>query len=793
MNKNINEIPSIFTVLGVTGDLAAKKIIPSLWNLFKNRLLPKRLLIIGFSRQDLSTEDFQNLILKALDEHTDVKVDKENFLDFLKFFNLFYYQKGNFDDENTFKELSDVITKTEDKWGLCSNKLFYLAVPPKSFEPIFRNLANVKLNLPCGGELGWTRILVEKPFGLNLKEAHELQDLLSKYFKEEQIYRIDHYLFKEIIQGIENFRFSNNLFEKTWDNTMIESIQIRLMESIGVEGRGGFYDPVGAFRDVGQNHLLAMLNAITMQYPSGIGADAVRENRADILKSLAPWTEETLQKNTFRAQYKDYKKIEGVKPDSTTETYFAMKTELLHPDWEGIPIYMEAGKCMSEARKEIIITLKQPALCLMCEAGAHAPNSITFGIEPKDEINIRFWAKKPGYVSAIEERNFSFFLYEKQEKNQYVEEYAKIIYTSMAGDQTPFLSVGEVMASWEFADPVTDSWTRNEVPLIEYDMDTTPKPDLLKHDENIKVENSKSGEIGIIGLGKMGFNLARQLHMKNWDTVVYDRKEVVVAGLEAEGHRGARTLEELAQKLSKPRLVWIMVPYQIVDEVISGLVPFLEKGDTVIDGGNSPFKESVRRNKELAEKGINFLDVGVSGGPGGALNGACIMVGGDIELYKKYEKLFGDLSVKNGFGYMGEAGAGHFVKMVHNGIEYGMMQSMAEGFNLLKNGPYHLDLKLVAKIYNHGSVVSSSLMKWLHGAFVEFGDELDNDENCSPSPEQSGEGQWTVDIAKELNQPVQVIEDSLEFRKKSKDNPSYIGRVISALRNQFGGHKKINK
>ncbi len=467
MNKSTtgqDDTPSIFVIMGMTGDLAAKKIIPSLWHLFLHKRLPTKLAIIGFARRDLSKTDLADLIRVAVKKHADSVIDEQAFGIFLQ---MFSYTSGTFEDPQAFQTLSDNIVEIEKSWGLCANKLFYLAVPPSAFAQIFENLASVKLNLPCGGELGWSRILVEKPFGTDLASAEKLQTLLATYFKEEQIYRIDHYLFKEIIQGIENFRFSNNLFENAWDNTMIEKIDIRLLESIGVEDRGSFYDSVGALRDVGQNHILTMLSAITMDYPEKMEVASVRKNRADILEMLEIWTEEKLSKNTHRAQYRDYKSIKGVRPDSETETYFSLTTELDSPRWKGVPIFMEAGKRMGEARKEIIITFK------------HKPNKIIFRLEPNDEIEIHFWTKKPGFEKTIEERVFSFFLYEKETKVQYVEEYSKIIYTAMEGDQKLFLSSREVMASWKFVDPIIEAWQRSLVPLKLY-----------------VVNSSQSGEIG---------------------------------------------------------------------------------------------------------------------------------------------------------------------------------------------------------------------------------------------------------------------------------------------------------
>ncbi len=238
-----------------------------------------------------------------------------------------------------------------------------------------------------------------------------------------------------------------------------------------------------------------------------------------------------------------------------------------------------------------------------------------------------------------------------------------------------------------------------------------------------------------------------------------------------------------------------MVPHKVVGEMLAEILPFLERGDTVIDGGNSFWKESRRRASRLAGRGIHFLDVGTSGGPAGARNGACLMIGGEKKIFEKYQKLFQDLSGDNspsyiprnvgGCAYVGKAGAGHFVKMVHNGIEYGMMQALGEGFEVLKRSPFKLSLHAVAELYNKRSVIESRLVGWLAKAFKEHGENL---KGVSGEVAQSGEGPWTVETAKKLGVSVGVIKKSLDFRLKSKGNPSYTGQVVSALRHQFGGH-----
>jgi 6-phosphogluconate dehydrogenase len=298
-------------------------------------------------------------------------------------------------------------------------------------------------------------------------------------------------------------------------------------------------------------------------------------------------------------------------------------------------------------------------------------------------------------------------------------------------------------------------------------------------------------KIGYIGLGKMGKNMVFRLLENEWDVVAYNRSPESVKEVENKGAKGAYSLKEVVDGLESPRLVWLMVPHQAVDSVLEELVPMLEDGDVVIDGGNSNYKESIRRSQELKEKNIEFLDAGVSGGPKGARNGACTMVGGEKEYFDRYSDLFKDISAPDAYAYMGRGGAGHFVKMVHNGIEYGMMQAIGEGIEVLKKSDFDLNLTEVARIYNSRSVIESRLVGWLKKGFEEYGEDL---EEISGKVSASGEGLWTVDAAKELGVPVPIIEGSLKFREESQENPSYTGQVVSALRNQFGGHevKKSN-
>ena len=293
-------------------------------------------------------------------------------------------------------------------------------------------------------------------------------------------------------------------------------------------------------------------------------------------------------------------------------------------------------------------------------------------------------------------------------------------------------------------------------------------------------------EIAIIGLGKMGIGIVERLLKKDWEVVAFDTSKEARVKADEIGAKAADSLKELAASLKPPRLVWIMVPAgKPVDDVLKGMAPFLAAEDIVIDAGNSYFKDSQRRAKELVKKGIFYLDVGVSGGPVSVREGKfAIMVGGQRAAYDTAKPIFDSLS-DNPSSYMGESGAGHFVKMVHNGIEYGYMQALAEGFTILKDAPFDIDLIEVAKVYNQNSIITSRLTKWLQEGFEKYGGEL---EEASGTVAHTGEGEWTVKTAKEMKIPIPVIESAFRFRVESQKKPSYKGKILSMLRAVFGGH-----
>lgn len=469
-SQKTNGWPTVFIVFGATGDLMTKKIVPSLYALFKANKLPKLLTIIGSARREFTNEEFKEYVKNILVDKSLTVDDTLN-----SFLSHFEYHKAEFTNPDDYQSLAQKLGKIDNVWQACSNKLFYIAVPPQSYELLFVQLSKSGLTTPCGPDEGWTRIIVEKPFGDDYETAEKIDQMLWKLFKEEQIYRIDHYLAKEMLQNILVFRFTNNLLEKVWNNTEIESIDIKLFEALGVEKRGSFYEKVGALKDVGQNHILQLLSLVTMENPISLEAEKVRVTRSKILQFLPDLTEEEIIKNTKRYQYKGYKDIQDVSKDSEVETFFDIKFYLNHPRWKDVLIRARSGKRMAEARKEIVMTFKHLDNCLCPVDGEHVQNRVIFRFEPQQEIIIEFWSKKPGYSMEIQQADFKFTYQEVKKQTQYTDEYQKLLLDCIEGNQLLFVSTSEVAAMWKFIDPIVKAWKNNLIPLLEYDPDTTPE------------------------------------------------------------------------------------------------------------------------------------------------------------------------------------------------------------------------------------------------------------------------------------------------------------------------------
>ena len=753
-------------IFGATGDLVIKKIAPSLIELLEENKLDSSTQIIGFARRNYSNQDYFNFLNENLKNHKTSE----------KFENQTSFVSSEFDVDKGYLELQNLVNEND-------NVIYYFSVAPDFYEVITKQLKKFNLNFEN------SKVLMEKPIGKNLEEARKIENILSESFNDSQIYRIDHYLQKKMLKNIFAFRFYNSTFKANWNNQFIESIHVYAYENFGVENRGDFYDPLGALRDVGQNHLLQLLVVTTMDEPESFDPDSIRKSRAALFSQVEVMTKEKASKQSYRAQHKGYLDVEGVSENSKTETYFKIVTQLDSPRWRNVPIILEAGKSLNRNEIKVVVNFRKNTKKLSGSFPIqNIENKVEFSFKPSEKIDIGFdlisESLDQGLVCTIEER---------AEQQRYVEEYKHVILDSIKGDLTWFVSKEEVFEAWKFIDPIEEAWKEDLVDLKIYDQNSNQPIEESKSLNNYFNQIKIDKKIGLIGLGKMGMGIAKQLHEKGWEVVATNRSNEKVQEIRSFGVNGVDSVDEMINQLDEDRkIIWLMVSSDAVDEVLfgeNGLDKHLSSGDIIIEAGNSHYKETIKRAAKLKEKGIILIDAGISGGPSGARNGASVMVGGDKQTFDLIEPVFKDISLPGAYRHFKGNGVGHFVKMVHNGIEYGMMQAIAEGFNLMKESDFSLDLQSISEIYNRGSVLESRLINWLYKAYQLHSVNL---ENVTGEVGHLGEGEWTVETAREFGVPVKVIEDALNFRFESKGNPSYTGKIISALREQFGGHRVNN-
>jgi len=802
----IHQVPTQFIIFGATGDLARKKIFPSLFSLHNKDKLPKLFQIVGFSRRDLNDAGFKDFVREVLDKYAQkyyLNFDPKKIESFLEKIS---FCSGSFDDEKAFDQLSKLITGRDEAWEVCNNKLFYLSVSPEFYADILNNLKRTGLSKPCSDLQGWSRIIVEKPFGHDLESAKNLNQKLLEQFSEDRIFRIDHYLAKDMLQKIVSFRFLNGFLEPIWTSDFIQKMVFRLWETMGVEDRGAFYEKTGTLMDVGQNHLLQMLAFVVMEKPDNLFGESLRNARAKAIDSLIAYKPNQVDQFTYRLQYEGYQSISEVEKNSLTETYFWLKGFVKNDRFKYLPVTFQAGKRMPRQVKDIKIYFKPNTKLTIPSTEklggtVMQPNQVVFELEPHPRIVIKFNNQTDDLEFKLEKSDLSFEAQTGEKREQYTGEYQKMIFDAIHGEQSLFNNMAEVEATWKFVDPILGEWRKSPqspskgedgISLLRY----KPNSDDLEWQVSqlrLPKKLANFDRFGLVGLGKMGAGLALNAIKNGWEVVGLNRSPEKTNNLMPFGLIPSYSLEEMINKLPRPRVVWLMLPAgKTVEQTVlggngqKGLLDYLKAGDILIEGGNSFFENTKNLYQKVAAKGVKMLDIGVSGGPGGALNGACMMAGGKAEDFKEIENLVADLCVLKGYQFFEGVGAGHFVKMIHNGIEYGMMQAIGEGFNLMKKSDFGLDLERVTKVYNHGSVIESSLIGWLQDGYKKYGQNL---EAISGTVKHSGEGQWTVDVAKKQGENVEIIEKSLDFRKESAKNPSYTGQVVSVLRNMFGGHE----
>lgn len=432
-------------IFGITSNLAQKYLLPTLYDMTEKEELPPHITILGTARRPLNKEEFKqyiNEVVHAENLHHKHPIKQEVLENLLK---KMHYIQGFLDDPKFYPKLKSFLERGEKNYN---KKVYYLATYPELYQHVFENLKKNKMNSYSNG---WVRLMIEKPIGHNLASAKALNKLLLKYFSEDQIYRLDHYLGKETLQNILTFRFSNGIFEPLINKDYIDHIQITASEDFGVGKRGGYYDAVGSLKDVGQNHQLQMLAFTTMDAPSEFTNEAVTSQRLKILKSLVPHP-----KKIVFGQYKGYRKEENVDPKSNTDTFYALKTFIDNERFKDVPIYIRAGKKLKQTVTEISIVFKTPVNRLLKHLNlGEEPNVLIYRIGPNEGIVLKILTKKPGLETNLEPE-YMQFCYRHPTHSHYIPDpYERLLTDTIKGDQTFFNDAQEVEAQWAFIDPLS--------------------------------------------------------------------------------------------------------------------------------------------------------------------------------------------------------------------------------------------------------------------------------------------------------------------------------------------------
>ena len=461
------------TIFGATGDLAHRKLLPALYNLAHEGALPERFNLIGVARREMTDDEFRELARGAIEKYSRRDTDAtvlEGLLGRVR------YVGFPFDDADGYRKLGHVIEGLDEEGGGKLNRAFYLSTAPEFFPVIVKALKEADLNFDRDVDV---RCIIEKPFGVDLESARELQQVVEHVFRENQVYRIDHYLGKETVQNVMAFRFANFMFEPVWNRNYIDHIQITAAEDIGIGSRAGYYDRSGALRDLVQNHMLQLLTLVCMEPPASFEADKVRDEKVKVLEAITPPTPEEVRKYTVRGQYgpgteageevEGYLDAEGVPADSRTETYAALRLDVHNWRWAGVPIFLRTGKRLTRKVTEIAVQLKPvPHLAFQSHGSVGVqPNQLVLTVQPNEGVSLSLGAKIPGSSMRIRPVNMEF-LYGSAFMSQSPEAYERLILDAMRGEATLFTRDDEVIAQWSIIDPILTAWKDDGMPLHIY-------------------------------------------------------------------------------------------------------------------------------------------------------------------------------------------------------------------------------------------------------------------------------------------------------------------------------------
>jgi glucose-6-phosphate 1-dehydrogenase len=458
--------PCGMVLFGVTGDLARKKVMPAIYDLANRGLLPPGFSLVGFARRDWADQDFAQIVHDSVKQHARTEFREEVWRQLAEGFR---FVPGDFDDDAAFDRLRRTIEELDQERGTGGNHAFYLAIPPSFFGDVAGQLKEHGLAQPAEGS--WRRVVVEKPFGHDLESARELNDILAQVFSSGSIFRIDHYLGKETVQNILAMRFANNLFEPIWNGNYVDHVQITMAEDVGIGGRAGYYDGVGAARDVIQNHLLQLMALVAMEEPTSFDAEALRFEKQKVLRSVV--LPRRLDLATARGQYTEgwtggehvpgFLDEEGIKQSSTTETFAAVKLHVESRRWGGVPFYLRTGKRLARRVTEVAIVFKraphQPFSSMQTEDLGH--NALVMRIQPDEGLTIRFGSKVPGTTMEIRDVNMDF-AYGGSFTEASPEAYERLILDVLLGDPPLFPRHEEVELSWGILDPVLEHWAKQD-------------------------------------------------------------------------------------------------------------------------------------------------------------------------------------------------------------------------------------------------------------------------------------------------------------------------------------------
>jgi glucose-6-phosphate 1-dehydrogenase len=464
--------PEAFSIVifGATGDLAKRKLFPALFGLYKTGLLPEHFRVVGTGRTPRSTDEFRESVRASVSEFGRLKAESN--AEWQDFAGRFYYAASDVNDPKGYGEIKSIIESFEKEYNLPGNRLFYLAISPDLFGAVSRHLRDSGLTETAG----WKRLIIEKPIGHDYASAKALNGQIKQTFTEEETYRIDHYLGKQMVQNIDVIRFANSMFEPLWNHHYIECVQITASEIVGVEERAGFYDRTGALRDMVQNHMLQMLMMVAMEPPSRLKTEAIHDEKIKVLRSLRRYTEEEAGEHVIRAQYlagtiggrqvPGYREEKNVRFDSNTETFVAAKLYVDNLRWAGVPFYVRTGKRMAEKATEIVIQFRNvPKNLYFNKHNNLNPNLLVISIQPNEGIQMVLNARQPGDDSRIVPVAMEF---SGNFGKSVPEAYESLIHDAIIGDQTFFTHWEEVSLAWKFIDPIRRAWDADKHPLFHY-------------------------------------------------------------------------------------------------------------------------------------------------------------------------------------------------------------------------------------------------------------------------------------------------------------------------------------